>query len=226
MVIVVFDFDGVLVDSYTCLRIVYSELATMTGVHDRELFVDAMLYFEDVMDYLGIWNRFSWFNLIMKSSLVTSGIDLKSLVSTYWELRTKYSKVVNEALKVLHELSRLGIPTYIICGADGTPGLKEFRVSSSGLDKLVTDVITYGEGGRVKTLNDALGILKGRHVNEVIYYVDDKPKNLNELNIDGVIPILLRIKPPLPRGFSWLVQLKKDVKVIDRLSDLLYLVRG
>ncbi|HDD26865.1 MAG TPA: HAD family hydrolase [Acidilobales archaeon] len=226
MRVVAFDFDGVLVNSYDCLRRVYDELALLMGMSDRELFVELMLAFEDVMDYLGIWDRFSWFNLIHKSPLITQKLNVDYLVSTYWRLRTSYSKVINDALHVLKKLKELGIPMYIVCGADGVPGLKEFRVSSSGLDKLVTDVITYGEGGRVKTLNDALSILKERHINEVIYYVDDKPKNLNELNIDGVIPVLLRIKPPLPRGFSWLVQLKKDVRVIDKLSDLLYLIRS
>ncbi|RLG86305.1 MAG: hypothetical protein DRO18_04555 [Thermoprotei archaeon] len=226
MGVVAFDFDGVLVGSYGCLRRVYNELALLMGVSDKELFVELMLAFEDIMDYLGIWNRSSWFNLIRKSPLITQELDVDYLVSTYWRLRTSYSEVINDAPHVLKKLKELGIPTYIVCGADGVPGLKEFRISSSGLDKLVTDVITYGEGGRVKTLNDALSILKERHVDEIIYYVDDKPKNLNELNIDGVVPVLLRIKPPLPRGFSWLVRLKKDVKVIDKLSDLLYLIRG
>ena len=218
--VVVFDFDGVLVDSYSCLPKIYETIAREIGIKDVKSFIRVMLNFEDIMDYFGIWDRRLWFNLILRSPKIRN-LDTKKLISTYWNLRVKYSIVKSESIEVLKKLNAMKIPTYIVSGSDGISGMKYRRVKTSGLDKLVKDVLVYGVYEKIKSLTEALLEIKGKHLVAKIFYVDDKPKNLIEASKVKVNTVLYKYKPPLPTSYAWKGRKPKNAAEIRSLREIL-----
>jgi len=218
--VVVFDFDGVLVDSYSCLPKIYETIAREIGIKDVKSFIRVMLNFEDIMDYFGIWDRRLWFNLILRSPKIRN-LDTKKLIFTYWNLRVKYSIVKSESIEVLKKLNAMKIPTYIVSGSDGIPSMKYRRVKASGLDKLVKDVLVYGVYEKTGSLTEALLKIKGKHLAAKVFYVDDKPKNLVEASKVRVSTVLYKYKPPLPTSYAWKGRKPKNATEIRSLREIL-----
>jgi len=218
--VVVFDFDGVLVDSYSCLPKIYETIAREIGIKDVKSFIRVMLNFEDIMDYFGIWDRRLWFNLILHSPKIHN-LDAEKLVFTYWNLRVKYSIVKSESIEVLKKLNAMKIPTYIVSGSDGIPGMKYRRVKASGLDKLVKDVLVYGVYEKIRSLTEALLEIKEKHLAAKIFYVDDKSKNLAEASKVKVNTVLYKYKPPLPTSYAWKSRKPKNAAEIRSLREIL-----
>jgi len=218
--IVAFDFDGVLVDSYSCLPKIYETIAKEIGIKDVKSFIRVMLNFEDIMDYFGIWDRRLWFSLILRSSKIRNS-DTEKLVSTYWNLRIRHSIVKSESIEVLKKLNAMKIPTYIVSGSDGIPGMKYRRVVASGLDKLVRDVLVYSVYEKVRSLAEALLKIKEKHLAAKVFYVDDKPKNLVEASKVKVNTVLYKYKPPLPTSYAWKGRKPKSTTEIRSLREIL-----
>ncbi len=222
--VVIFDFDGVLVDSYGGLTRVYRALAKKLNIADVACFIKAMLSFEDIMDYFGLWDRNLWFNLILKSSKVRSKLNVNKLVIEYWRLRIKYSKIMNNAKEVIEKLNSLGIHTYIVSGSDGVKGMKYKRIKASGFDKLVREILVYGINEKIGCLFEALNIVKRKHRRSQLFYIDDKPKNLMEAHKANIRTVLHKYKPPFPTKYAWKGRKPKNTIEIDNLLDLIKII--
>lgn len=180
----VFDFDGTLVDSYTCLPDVYGSIAQELGLQGdvARKFAEAMVKAEDQQDVLGNYDRHTWWSEVFgQFGIDTTHERLKRLISTYWELRTSRSKIINQSEKILQSLKNRGILT-IACAGDGRFGNKRKRIEKSGLGTFFDEVIIIGEDA--ENLTQAVKSLVEKHgitAREVIVF-DDKPFSINEIS--------------------------------------------
>ncbi len=203
MYTIMYDFDGTLVDSYSCLPAVYMKLAYEFGIDNRVLFVESMLMFEDLMDYYGIWDHRIWWDFLSKNSTVFKNIDRDKLIDRYWFLRIKYSKFMDKVLEVLDKLKNMDFDLYIVSGTDDTVERKIDRIKKSGLDKYFEDMIIYGPGSDFKNINDAIEYVINNTTSGKYFYIDDKVINLNKLIDTGTVLIRYYFRPPFPRAFAW-----------------------
>lgn len=203
MYTIMYDFDGTLVDSYSCLPAIYMKLAYEFGIDDRKLFVESMLMFEDLMDYYGIWDHRIWWDFLLKNSTVFKNIDRDKLIDRYWFLRIKYSKFMDKVLEVLDRLKDMGFDLYIVSGTDDTVERKIDRIKKSGLDKYFEDMIIYGPSSDFKNINDAIEYVINSTSSRKYFYIDDKVINLNKLVDTGTVLIRYYFRPPFPRAFAW-----------------------
>jgi len=90
------DFDGVLVDSYSCLPSVYNHIAQYVGLENfAEKFVVRALRYEDEQDVVENYNRKSWWPMLFREFQVSVGQEkLDELVQIYWKERSERSKVI------------------------------------------------------------------------------------------------------------------------------------
>jgi len=223
MLTVVFDFDGVLVDSYCCLRRVYKHLREKYVNKNHDVFVDTMLYLEGITDYLGIWSRKRIFKFIAEGF----GIDYKlinDLVREYWRVRTQLSLVNSDAHNVLGKIRGLGCEIYCVCGCDDTVHGKIERISYSGFQKYFKKIIIYGFKSSFNTLREALLSIINR--GDTVVYVDDKPSNLNSIADLRIIRVLCKFRPSLPVTFSWNEKVNCEAKVIENLNELITILKA
>jgi len=215
--LVAFDFDGVLVDSYSELPKIYKEIHQMEPLlKDIPLFEELMLAIEDIMDYLGIWDPFFAFHNIIGLPEEKA----RELASFYWDSRIKRTKIDEDVRDVILELQRKNIETVILSGTDISPGMKLKRIEESGLDVYFDNIYIHGKKG-LGDLRHTLELIIEEHFDYEIFYVDDKTANINKLtDLSDVKLILKKINVPFPLKLSWREPLRKPVPIIERLSEL------
>lgn len=180
----VFDFDGVLADSYSCLPDVYACVAQDVGLQGdtASKFVDAMIKAEDQQDTLRNYNRHTWWPEVFgQFGIHVSRETLKQLIESYWESRAGRMKVINQSEQILKSLENQGVLA-LVCAGDGQYGNKRNRIKKSGLGTFFDEVIIIGEDAEnltqaVQSLTEKRSIDRG----EVIVF-DDKPFSINEIS--------------------------------------------
>jgi putative hydrolase of the HAD superfamily len=224
MTVIAYDFDGTLVDSYSCLADVYNEILDLIDhsyVPDKKLVVDALILLEDISDYMGVSSKSMLWGVLL-SNLVADPKKTKELASAYWALRTAKTRVFADAKETLEVLRQLKITLCLVSHVDEDPWGKIERVKKSGLLGYFSEVVIYGPGSQVKTLRDALTSLASKHGYSDIYYVDDKPSNLVRLaNMKNLVLVNYLYKPPFPKAYSWSIQLPSNIIRIRNHRDIL-----
>ena len=220
MYTIMYDFDGTLVDSYSCLPSIYMRLAYEFGANDKELFVESMLMFEDLMDYYGIWDRRIWWIFLLKNSAILKDVDGGKLIDKYWHLRIEYTRPMDNVLDVLNRLRNMDFDLYIVTGSDDTVERKIDRIRSSGLDKYFKDIIVYGPYSDFKDIRNAIEYIIYNTSSRKYFYIDDKVINLNKLVDINVVLIRYYFRPPYPRAFAWTSRSIKEYIVIYSHTEL------
>jgi len=190
----VFDFDGVLVDSYTCLPSIYKHIARLVGLRgqDVKIFVRRAIKYEDEQDAISNYDRMSWWPSLFKEfNISLSSVNIEKLLREFHELRARLATVfegVDDVLKLLREKA---FNLVILAGNDGQKSMKRKRIKASGLAQYFDEIIIIGEdiGSRISGVNL---ILKKFNVSEnQLVLVEDKPKPINEVkeNFKGISTI-------------------------------------
>ncbi|WFO75204.1 HAD family hydrolase [Desulfurococcaceae archaeon MEX13E-LK6-19] len=199
-IVFVYDFDGVIVDSYDCLPKVYREIARLLNIENTELFVKAMIMFEDVADYMGLWDRRKWWKIIFS----IDDEKAEEISRLYWGLRIKYTKVFDDAKTVLTELKKRGYVLYMVTGCDDTIENKIKRIEASGVKDFFEEILVYGRNSNYKDIVQAINVLKKKLSDKTLYYVDDKPSNLRKLVGLNIRLVHYMYKPHVfPEALSW-----------------------
>jgi putative hydrolase of the HAD superfamily len=222
IVCIVFDYDGVLVDSYSCLPKIYGVIADRLGV-DRELFIEKALEYEDIEDYKGNYDRGSWWKKLFGEFNVS--LDIDPLLELYWSLRMELSTVYGYVWDVLASLRSGGYHLFIVAGGDGVPSMKRRRIVFSGLDKYFDGILIEGEdiGGKVdgiKVIMDRFGFEEGS-----IMYIDDKPKPINMVKSMYPDIFTVRIDYRGPLSLAWEGECRSDI-ILSGIDGLLQLLSG
>jgi len=170
-----FDFDGTLVDSYSCLPEVYRSIGSLFGLGTE--FVRRALKYEEIYDLKGgVFDRLKWWPRLFEEFGVELGkAELRKLLTRYWRLRANLSRPVKGCSDVLEYL-RSRHKLYILSGSDGLRGMKEWRIRKSGLSRFFLKTFIVGEN--VKSRREAIEYLKT--YGDVIV-VDDRPSVIREV---------------------------------------------
>ncbi len=174
MVVIVFDIDGVLIDSYRGVEVFYKQdLPRITGINPT--YTGYLLYLEMIGEAIGWLREDWWFKYI-------PGLDEElydELITRYWERRIEYQTTTPGAKPILSMLRKAGVKLYSVSYRDDIYGLKKYRIMLEGLDEYFEEIIVAGED--VSSRIEGLRIVVDKEAGEEIVYVDDKPLNLYKM---------------------------------------------
>ncbi|MCD6196571.1 MAG: HAD family hydrolase [Staphylothermus sp.] len=172
--ILVFDFDGVLVDSYSSIRDFYTRI--LREYIDISPWEGELLYhYEILADKIGLLRENWWFELIPR---ITNEL-YDELITRYWEHRISTTSIMPGAHKVLRELGEKNV-LVSVSFRDDIYGLKKFRIEHHGFAKYFQDIIIIGEDFRTRA--EAFNYIRNKYGDKQYVYIDDKIVNLWKLS--------------------------------------------
>ncbi|MEM2744564.1 MAG: HAD hydrolase-like protein, partial [Nitrososphaerota archaeon] len=143
-----FDFDGTLVDSYSCLNNVWKKVGKNLGLKNKDLnnFIKIALKEEDKGDLLKKYDRSIYIkNALNKLGYSEKEFNLKKAVMIYWKERTYGTKILSCSIKLFNFLKNKNRIITSVSESDGLPSLKKNRIKASGLANFFNDIIIVGE---------------------------------------------------------------------------------
>jgi len=212
--LVAFDFDGTLVDSYSCLPGIYREIAVILKIEEAERFVSLAIEMEDLNDFIENYDRRSWWPFLFSNFNVSPDMEILDL---FTEERIRRTVRREGAVEVLMKLrDRILV---LLTGSDGIPSAKRKRIVRSGLLPYFDDVIIVGED--VRTRREAIERLSEKYSVKPgeIAVVDDKAGPLREVEGLGVMAIRIRFRGPLT--LAWRDVFPVEIEELDDLLEIL-----
>ncbi|NPA47016.1 MAG: HAD family hydrolase [Thermococci archaeon] len=165
--IIAFDFDGTVVDSYSCM-----EEAFVRALEKRFRWLPGKRRLARLLTKLEM--HFERPTYGRHSGRIKAPFFLRTKFSETWFVeRARLTKVMDGAVDVIRTLQDEGHTVISFSAEDFIPGMKERRLKMSGLYDVFDDVIIFG-GGRM-TLEEAFGLVRDRYGMETLLWVDDKP---------------------------------------------------
>ena len=212
-----FDFDGVLVDSYTSMPIIYREIGEkLLNLPNNQLdsFVQEMLHGEELHDLGLLGKRREWWpDIIRKFANGRTDIELDKIEEFFWEKRIETSKVIEGVENTLKYL-RGNFYISIMCSRDDQMNHKMKRIKKSGLDKYFNDFYIVGENisTRIEAINK---VIKTKNLEaEEIAVFDDKVPPLYEIKNLDVKKVKVDFEGPLKLAWNLPVKVTLRVKKI------------
>ncbi len=188
--IVAFDFDGTVVDSYSCM-----EDAFVSAMNRLMPWMPAKRSLARILTRLEM--HFERPSYGRHSGRIKAPFFLRTKFSETWLLeRARMSRVIDGAREVIDELRREGHTVISFSAEDFIPGMKERRLKISGLYDLFDDVIIFG-GGRM-TIDEAFREVRRRYGRQTFVWVDDKPWRFIGRG-DGLTEYVWHYFPPTAR---------------------------
>ncbi len=212
-----FDFDGVLVDSYSCLPSVYKKLAEYFEIEDDE-FIEEAIKLEDKYDAMEVFDRRIWWESFFKKYGI---LDIERALQIYWDERIKESRIMKNCVGMLKWLKRGNILA-IVAGNDGIKSMKKRRIEKSGLAGFFDEILIVNEEINSK-LDGILYLMEKYGLNEKeIIFIDDKPMSINQVKnrLKNVIAVKMEFQSILKE--AWKGDCKADYKIksLIELKDL------
>jgi putative hydrolase of the HAD superfamily len=168
----VFDVDGVLLDSYRGIRFFYlNVLPKINGFNNMD--GEVLYRYELYAEGLGVL-RSEWWRRVIPGLREN---DLRLMLEEYWKIRRKYTVPMPGLHYTLRELVRRGICVGSVSWKDDIPGLKVERMREHGLTSYFRDNIVI-VGDNVSSRLEGIHLLAQRYRPARILYVDDKPGSL------------------------------------------------
>lgn len=219
-----FDFDGVLVDSYSCMPKIYEIIGTELGINaDINEFITRAVQLEDLYDGRAIYNRLVWWPDFF-NNFDMPNVDLESCVSRFWELRIALSEIRTGVTSLLNLLKSHKMTMAIVCGNDGQLGMKNHRIQRSGLADMFDDVIIIGEA--IESRIQAINRLNEKHMisTKDMVIVEDKPAPIKEYQT--LFPEIKTIQVDIscPLSVAWRERSSPDFS-FNSVEDLLSMLK-
>ncbi len=154
---VIFDFDGTLMDSYTCRKLADIEVANILADYGKEqgynINKEAMAALisdiEREMTEKLIYDRKIWFSEAVKRYFTTAlkmpRRVLSEAVLSYWNSIIKHSLLYPGTVDLLVSLTTKNIHLGMLSDTDGLEGMKYQRLCSSGLVGFFDAIVVSGE---------------------------------------------------------------------------------
>ena len=216
-----FDFDGTLVDSYSCLPDVYRSIAKELGLRNDliDKFVKRAISYEDYFDLIGNYDRKSWWKKLLAEFEIRVD-DIDDLLRKYWIERAKRTKVFDESKEILEELKGMGFTIISLCASDGMQGMKRMRIKMSSLLNYFNEILIVGED--VKDRSVAIEIIKNKYKIKPsdIVVIDDKPGVINEVKSLGVKTVKVDFNGILKLAWQGHCDPDYRIKNINELKDV------
>ena len=179
----IFDFDGVLVDSYSCLPLLYNYIAQYIKLENiSKEFIERALKYEDEQDAEGNYNRKCWWPTLFKEFQVDMDENkLDELLQIFHKERIEQTKIIKGAIDILNWLINKEATLTIVAGGDGQPSMKKERINKSGLIKFFKDIFIVGEDVKDRKEGIRLTMEKYNISESQAVFIDDKPTPINEI---------------------------------------------
>jgi len=174
---VVFDIDGVLINSYNGIEYFYRRVLPQIIDIDQRL-IDYLIELEYIGELTGLLREDWWFKYI--PGLTEELYD--KLITRYWEVRIENSKLEPGVINVLEYLANSGYRVFTVSYRDDIYGLKKYRIELMDLDKFFHEIIIVGEDFHDRV--DGLKYLVKKYDLNKTFYIDDKPLNLLMIYIE------------------------------------------
>lgn len=166
MMIIAFDFDGTLVDSYSVIEEAFRRALKkhFPWLPFKGLFAKILtrveLYFERPKfgKHTGKIKQPRFFRT--------------KFARTWFKERAKLSKPIDDSKELLKKLKEEGHIVISFSAEDFLDGMKEYRLRIGGFYELFDDVIIFG---RDMALCEAFQLVRERYGDEIFVWVDDKP---------------------------------------------------
>ena len=203
-----FDFDGVLVDSYSWLPSVYKKLAEYFGIENDE-FVKEAIMLEDKYDAMEIFDKRIWWKDFFKKYGI---MNVNEAMQIYWDERIKESKIMENCVETLRWLKGKSILA-IVAGDDGIKSMKRKRIEKSRLAEFFEEILIVNEDINSK-LDGILYLMKKYGLKEKeIIFIDDKPMPINQVKnkLKDVITIKMEFQSILKE--AWKGKCNADLKI-------------
>ena len=212
--VLAFDFDGTLVDSFTCITKILDTLMPKYGLTVEEIknLKQSELYREIIFHPPSVKPE-NW----CKRYLRLKNDEIRRLAEEFMEMRASMTIEFEDARVTLQTLMNRGYHLVMVTGDDGIPGLKRKRIERSNLGVYFKNIKISGEDCRSKAecldqLKESLNVEPHE-----IMLIDDSPTNLKYASEHGFTTcraLIIRI----PHEEIW--EFKPDME-ISRLYDLL-----
>lgn len=167
LMIIAFDFDGTLVDSYSCI-----EEAFYRALKRTYPWLPGKRYIAKLLTKLELQFERPKFGKHGRKIKPPMKIFQGKFARAWFEERAKLTKPLDGAREVLERLKEDGHIVISFSAEDFIPGIKEYRLKISGLYDLFDDVIIFG---RDITICEAFSIVREKYGYDTFVWVDDKP---------------------------------------------------
>jgi len=164
--IVAFDFDGTVVDSYTVI-----EEAFRRALRRRCPWLPGKNLWAKLLSKLELQFERPAFGGHKKKSKPPFFLRTK-FFETWFEERAKLTKPLDDAPDVLRRLREAGHTVISFSAEDFIDGMKARRMRMAGLYDLFDDVVIFG---REMTIEEAFKLIREKYGDETFIWVDDKP---------------------------------------------------
>ncbi|AFK21659.1 HAD family hydrolase [Pyrococcus sp. ST04] len=164
--IIAFDFDGTLVDSYSCIEEAFYRALKRTypWLPGKRWIAKFLTKIEEQFERPKFGKR--------GRKIRAPNIFKGKFARAWFEERAKLTKPLEGAREVLERLKEEGHVVISFSAEDFIPGIKEFRLRESGLYDLFDDVIIFGHK---YSLCEAFFMVREKYGDDVFVWVDDKP---------------------------------------------------
>lgn len=210
------DFDGVLVDSYSCLPRVYERIAKCLGLVGRVVgdFVGRALDYEDFYDFLDICDRLVWWPDLLKEFGLEVGREvLSEVLDLFWKERIEGSSLLEGVEEALNCFRKMGLHLVLMAGSDGLNSMKKRRVRESELEKYFEEIVILGEDIEDRISGIRYLLSKYSVPEENVVLVDDKPAPINEVSetFGKIMAVKVEFRGPLK--LAWLGECRARLRI-------------
>ncbi len=179
-----------------------------------------MIEAEDFNDYQECYPPRRWWSDALKAITIASDDELiENLSNYYWERRMSLSFLIGSCHEIIQRLHEEEVITVILCGTDGIQGMKRQRIKRAGLHQLVSEMLIVGEN--ITSKREGFQLLLQKHDVEPsdVFFVDDKPRYLNQALRLSINPVHFKFDGPL--RLAWQETLDPRIPTIEQLTEIL-----
>ncbi|WP_297510456.1 HAD family hydrolase [Thermococcus sp.] len=164
--IIAFDFDGTLVDSYSPI-----EEAFKRTLERRYPWLPGKTLWAKLLTRIELQFERPAFGKHRKKSKPPFFLRTK-FFETWFEERARLTKPIDDSPELLRKLREQGHIVISFSAEDFIDGMKVKRMKMAGLYDLFDEVIVFG---RELTIDEAFKLVREKYGDEIFIWVDDKP---------------------------------------------------
>mgnify|MGYP000722274736 CR=1 FL=1 len=222
--LIIFDFDGVLADTYIVDGEFYEWMKKRLGI-EYDFFTNVMLYYEYLFDALSVPHYVWWPKVLEKMGIDATTDFIDEAVCELWYLRTTRARIDPKIPGYLKLLVDKGHILSIVAGCDEIHGLKHDRILFTGMEKYFSDIIIVGETKGIDTKWSAVKHLMNKYdlsSNETVY-VDDKPEAIMEVKIKTNVKTIQLVDRRYLDKVPWMHPFRADY-IVYSFDELIHLI--
>ncbi|KUH31640.1 hydrolase [Thermococcus celericrescens] len=164
--IIAFDFDGTLADTYSCIGEAFQR-----ALERRYRWLPGKAVWAKLLTKIELQFERPTFGKHKKKSRPPFFLRTK-FFETWFEERAELTKPIDDSIELLKKLREDGHVVLSFSAEDFIDGMKVRRLKRMGIYDLFDDVIVFGHD---MTIDEAFRLVREKYGDDVFIWVDDKP---------------------------------------------------